>query len=177
MAVLLALTAKDRLSLGYNGTGSGYCGYNGEKYDPITNPGGMDGNGVTVNWVNMAADMVALGLSTAQQAQMVSGYLAGVNGWTQEIGTISRLSGTQFTVSGGVDKASLYKTNRAISIIQTASGTGYVSSSSYDPETGLTTVTVSGVTLDTGLAEIWFGQDPSNAPLTISSPIANQVFG
>lgn len=168
MAVLLALTPAERLSLGYNGTGSGYCGYNGEKYDPTSNPGGMDGNGVTVNWVNMAADMVALGLSTAQKAQMVSSLLLGSNGWGSVDGaTISRLSDTQFSISvtaSPQDLTSIFKERRALSLVQTASGYGYVSESSYNAGTELTTVTVSGIVVDTGLSEVWLGQDPSNAP-------------
>lgn len=170
MAVLLALTPAERLKLGYNGTGSGYCGYNGEKYDPILNPGGMDGNGVTVNWINMAADMVSLGFSTAQKAEMVSSVLLGSNGWGSVDGaTISRLSETQFAISvtaSPQDLTSIFKTRRALSLVQTASAYGYVSSSSYNASTGLTTVTVSGVVLDAGLSEVLFGQDPDNAPLS-----------
>jgi hypothetical protein len=171
MAVTLATTAAPRLSLGFNGTGDGVCGYNGQPYDAIDNPGGMDGNGVAVNWINMCADMVALGLSTAQKAEMVSNLLLGSNGWGSVDGaTIYRLSDTQFTISvtaSPQDLTSTFKARRALSLVQTASGYGYVSSSSYNAETGLTTVTVSGVVLDSGLSEIWFGQDPDNAPQAV----------
>ena len=165
MAVTLAATPKERLSLGYNGTGTGVCGYNGQPYDAILNPGGMDGNGVAVNWINMCADMVAIGLTAAQMVQMVTSYLAGVNGWTQEVAAISRLSSAQFTVPG--DKTLVYKVTRALSVFQSTPGTGHVSMSSYSAGTGLTTVTVSGITIDAGLSEIWLGQDPDNAPAII----------
>lgn len=174
MAVTLAATPNDRLSLGYNGTGSGVCGYNGQPYDATNNPGGMDGNGVAVNWINMCADMVAVGLSTALIAQMATSYLAGVGGWTQEVSSVSRLSTTQFTVSG-TDKTGIYKAGRAISVIQTVSSKGWVLTSSYAG--GLTTVTAYGITLDSGLSQVWFGQDPDNAPRpAASSPIFAQMF-
>lgn len=82
----------------------------------------------------------------------------------ETLATVAYLSPTQFTVTGPAAQSDNFKTNRAIKAIQTASGTGYVSSSSYDPGTGLTTVTVSGIVLDAGLSQVWFGQDPDNAP-------------
>jgi len=139
--------------------------YNGNLYDPVLNPGGMNGNGVAVNWNAMASDMAAVGLSCQQQAQMVATYLAGSNGWVGESAAVARLSSSQFTVAGG-DHTPFYKPNRALSVIQTASGYGYVASSSFNAGPNLTTVTVQGLSLDTGFSQVSLGQDPANAPYT-----------
>lgn len=168
MAVTLATTPQLRLTLGYfnsmGGTVSGVCGFNNQVYDAINNPGGMDGNGVSINWLQMAADMVSNGLTAAQQAQMVATYLIGSNGWVAEAHAIARTGSNTFTVTAtGINLTSLYKVNRALSIIQTSSGYGYVSASSYDG-VGVTTVTVSGLAVDTGLSSVSLGQDPPNAP-------------
>jgi hypothetical protein len=168
--VTLATTPQARLSLGWfdskNGTIGGVCGYNNQVYDQNLNPGGMDGNGVGINWVNMAADMVSLALTAEQQAQMVASYLVSSNGWVAETHALARLSATQFTVtSPGNNLTTLYKTNRALSVIQTASGYGYVATSSYDG-VSVTTVTVANLSLDTGFSQVSLGQDPANAPYT-----------
>jgi len=169
MAVTLAATAAIRCSLGYNGTGNGVCGWNNEPYDPNTNPGGMDGNGVGINWVNMAADLVALGASSAMAASIAASYSANSTGWTVETHTpIQFISSTQFSVGGGVDLSmSIYKVNRALALTQSSSGYCYVSGASYNSGTGKTTVTVmGGVAVDSGLSALSFGQDPANDPYT-----------
>ena len=148
--------------------------YNLGAYDVVSNRFGLGEGGQFYLLEAMLADMQSVGASAGTYASMVSGYLAGVNGWTQETGSLARLSATQFTVSG-VDKTSVYKAGRALSAIQTASGYGYVSVSSYAG--GLTTVTVTGVSLDAGLSQVWLGQDPTNAPKSGGNPVANQVFG
>jgi hypothetical protein len=43
MAIQLAPTAFERLHLGYNNTGEGFCGYNNCLYDAQFNPGGLIG--------------------------------------------------------------------------------------------------------------------------------------
>lgn len=55
-------------------------------------------------------------------------------------------------------------TGRAVQLKQTTNADGHVQSSSYNSGTALTTITVD-CTVDTGLTELWFGQDPANAPL------------
>lgn len=164
MAVILASTPILRLSQGYNGSGSGTCGYNNQVYDPTNNPGGMDGNGVAYNWINMAQDLVSVGATAQQQAQIVASYQTGANGWLAENHALTRLSASQFTVAAaGLNLTTLYKVNRALSVIQNASGYGYVAASAYDG-VSVTTVTVTGLTLDAGLTSVSLGQDPANAP-------------
>ncbi len=102
MAVTLASTPLLRLNTGYNGTGSGVCGYNNRIYDAINNPGGMDGNGVAVNWVNMCYDMAALGLLTAAQAALAADasdrQQAWGPVWAANSGTVTYVNATRCTV-------------------------------------------------------------------------------
>ncbi len=102
MAVTLATTARDRLSLGYNGTGTGVCGYNGQPYDATNNPGGMDGNGVAVNWINLCADMVTVGLLSATDAALTlaasSQQEAWGPSWANTSGSITYIDATHFSV-------------------------------------------------------------------------------
>lgn len=104
MAVTLATTPRDRLSLGYNGTGYGVCGYNGQPYDAINNPGGMDGNGVSVNWINMCADMVSCGLMTADDAASASAAASQQEAWAcgfvNSNGSVTYRSANSFEVDG-----------------------------------------------------------------------------
>ena len=82
--------------------------------------------------------------------------------WTTEANTIARISASQFTVSG--DRTAIYTARRALCLTQTTSAYGYVLASSYDSSAGLTTVTVTGCTIDTGLSMVQCGQTVVNAP-------------
>ncbi|WP_029458267.1 hypothetical protein [Solidesulfovibrio alcoholivorans] len=102
MAVTLAATANERLSLGYNGTGTGLCGYNGQPYNGTLNPGGMDGNGVAVNWIHMCADLVELGIITAAQATLAAAAADRQQAWgpvwAANMGTVTYVNATRCTV-------------------------------------------------------------------------------
>lgn len=83
--------------------------------------------------------------------------------WSREAAAVARVDNTHFTVVG--DKTDIYVTNRAVRAIQTSTAGGFVVSSSYSSGTGLTTVVVTGMVIDSGLAAVECGQDPSSAPV------------
>lgn len=168
-------TAIERLKSYYNG--------NPQTED---NPGGMDNDGHEENFVPALQDVAAAGKQMATQVLMVGNFLSVENGWTLETRTVSRVDATRFIVAGvssGEDLTSLYSVGRALSVIQTASGFAAVASSSYDPESNLTTVAVAVLDgqqcvteLDDGLAQIFLGQDPNNAPAVSSTGSDLYIF-
>lgn len=183
MAVTLATTAQDRLTIGFNGTGSGVCGYNGNNYDSNTNPGGLGNGGHRYVLLPLLVDLVSFVLSAIKQvvmsAQMASTCAAGSNGYTTITGaTYNRLSASQFTaaVSPAADLTGYFEPNRALAVTQTVSGFGYVAASKYNSSTGLTTITVTGIVLDSGLTSVALGQAVENAPLSSGGGIAAAHF-
>jgi hypothetical protein len=96
--------------------------------------------------------------------------------WSTEADAVARVSGTQFTVTG--DKTAIYKANRALYVTQTSSAYGFVSvDSTYSGGTGLTTVTVTGVTIDTGITSVQYGQPVTNAPKLPVATAAQELTG
>jgi hypothetical protein len=83
--------------------------------------------------------------------------------WILETATVARVSGTQFTVVG--DKTGIYTKNRAVFFDQTTDAYGHVASApTYSEGTGLTTVTVRGCVIDSGLFAVKRGQKVAHAP-------------
>lgn len=81
--------------------------------------------------------------------------------WMAEGGTVARADASTFTVTG--DRTAIYRKNRAVFLDQTTDAYGYVAAdSTYG--TGVTTVTVRGCTVDTGLSAVQYGQAPNNSP-------------
>jgi hypothetical protein len=168
MAVTLATTADQRLSLGYNGTGSGVCGYNNYTWDAILNPGGMNGNGVAANWTNMCADMVTVMGESMANAIIASGAANQQLSWQPTTALAATyLSSSSFTVAGNQLTAFLpnSKIGRALLLITNgATVFDSVSAATYSSGTGLTTVTTNGAQLVAGSLTVQYGQDPNNDP-------------
>jgi len=160
--------------------------WNGLSWNPTTNPGGLANNGHSKNLAStsdnggvcVVGDIAALAQQTAVAAQMASSCAAGNNGWTTLTGVVyARISATMFSATEtGSDLTSFFKVNRSLTIIQTSSGFGVVTASSYDG-VGVTTVTVgpTGRTgsitgIDAGLTQVLLGLDPDNAPLAEAVP-------
>lgn len=95
--------------------------------------------------------------------------------WSREPLVPVRVDGTSFTLSG--DVTGTYVPNRAVRAIQTSSAQGYVVSATYDSGANLTTIVVRLLTIDTGIAAVEYGQDPSSAPFygTFAETLANLV--
>lgn len=93
--------------------------------------------------------------------------------WARDPLTPSRVDNTHFTVSG--DMTATYVAGRAVGAIQTSSDVGYVVGSSYSGGTGLTTVEVEGLVIDSGLVAVEYGQDPTSAPKYGSYPDASET--
>lgn len=93
-------------------------------------------------------------IAMAPTAGTIQG-LASSDGWTRELNAVAYASGTTFTVGG--DQTGTYIMGRAVRLTQTTNATGFVASSVYGAST---TVTVSGVTVDSGLAGVDYGISP-----------------
>lgn len=123
-----------------------------------------------------AAMATLLPYLTATLPSSVNSSVAGINllatalaGAAEEIlaealapRTVVRLDADTFYESGNhVDD---YPATRAVVLAQTASGVGYVSSATYNSGSNRTEVTVTGITVDTGLTQAVLGLDPKYAP-------------
>jgi hypothetical protein len=138
--------------------------YNSNGYNALTNPHGMGDDGYedefpralndTATAISTAVDLVDMARAAANQA----------GSWLPETLPVARLSATQIAIIGPEAAALPYKLRRRLRLIQTTSGIGYVESAVHDAQAGRVVVTVSGVAVDAGLAEVWIGQDPDNAP-------------
>jgi hypothetical protein len=177
MTVTLAATAPLRLSLGYNGTGSGTCGYNNQVYDPVANPGGMDGNGVSINWINMCADMVSAGLTAQQQVALCQAYASTTfnqnTSWNPTTPLVATyVDGSDFTVPGNQVANFLPNgvSGRAMLLtINSAPVYAHVLAASYNSGTGMTTVTTIESVVAAGLTGVQYGQDPNSDPYSTST--------
>lgn len=76
--------------------------------------------------------------------------------------TVVRLTSASFYQTGNVTGD--YPALRAVVLAQTASGVGYVSSATYNSGANRTEVTVTGITVDTGLTQAVLGLDPKYMP-------------
>lgn len=140
--------------------------YNLNPYDAVTNPLGLGEGGQYYNFLPWMYDQVANGVISQQQGALAASAANQQTAWVQESGTVSRVDASTITVAGF--RTNVYTPNRAIQLDQTTDATGWVTSSNYNSDTGLTTITVCGCTVDTGLTALWFGQDPANAPKAAS---------
>lgn len=157
--------------------------YNSLAYNSTSNPGGMDNNGHKTNFIPSLQDVGIAGQGCAEYALMAQAAAQQAGAWIQPVeadgetlATVAYLSPTQFTVTGPESQAANFIAKRAIKVLQVTPGTGYVSSSAYDAETGLTTVSLAGIALDAGLTEVWFGQDPTNAPQPPDDPVGSDLY-
>jgi len=82
--------------------------------------------------------------------------------WARESLVPLRVDDTHFTLSG--DVTATYVAGRAVGAIQTSSEVGYIVGSSYASGTGLTTIEVEAMVIDSGLVAVEYGQDPTSAP-------------
>ncbi|WP_051183044.1 phage tail protein [Desulfocurvibacter africanus] len=82
--------------------------------------------------------------------------------WNSEPDAVAWASGSMFTVVG--DKRAIYLPGRALKLTQFVSGTGHVESATYDADADRTSVVVGGITVDTDLSAVEFGQEPGNMP-------------
>lgn len=148
-------------------------------YDAVKQPFGFWENGHLLLWPAFLADLVAMGLTATQQAQMVATYLAGSNGWVQETHAVTRYSANQVAVAG-VDltttgPVNIAKIRRKASVVQTSSAYLAVTAATYDAGNNRTLVTFDGA-IDTGITALWWGQEPDNAP-KVQTGQANGVCG
>ena len=177
MAVTLATTVQDRCTLGYNETGTGVCGWNGNNYDPNTNPGGFGNGGHRFVLLPLLLDVLFMMLQTASNAAMVAGAINQQQAWIQIMGAnglplpVTRLNATDISIPGFFP--TVIKVGRSVQLGQTANATGWIVACPYNSGTQLTTITVRGCIVDTGLTALWFGQDPANAPYVATSPASN----
>lgn len=152
--------------------------YNSNGYNAQTNPHGFGDDGYEAEFprslgdaataVSAAADLVDMARAAANQA----------GSWLRETLPVVCLSDTQIVVTGPETAALAYKPRRPLKLIQTTSGIGSVESVIYNNEAGQVVITVTDMGVDAGLAEVWLGQDPDNAPKQItSSPLMAQIFG
>jgi hypothetical protein len=119
--------------------------------------------------VEQIASYAATAASAAAEA---AAYLASlsVKAWyVEETGTPTRASASTFTLIGYHLDVAI--TDRPIFLDQTNPARGWVSTASYNSGTGLTTVTVTGCSIDEGLTSVWWGQEPSDAPRPQDIPV------
>lgn len=77
--------------------------------------------------------------------------------WEEEPAAIAFVDATSFTVAG--DLTIRYIADRAVKFDQTSDAAGWITSSSYNAGSGLTTVIMNSVTLDSGLSTVFYGPD------------------
>lgn len=135
-------------------------GYN-SKAQSAANPLGFDNGGYLFLFQLALQDAASLVAFAANMAQVASSFAAAGDGWASVTAPLVRVSATQFEVGG--DMRCVFPQRRALQITQTQSGFGYVGQVAYDG-VGTTTVTVAGITLDTGFAAVAVGQAVENAP-------------
>lgn len=83
--------------------------------------------------------------------------------WTVEADDVEYVSATEFTVEG--DKTAIYLENRAVYLTQTTSGVAWVSEANAAGSPLVTTVVVKGgVSVDSGLSAVKYGQPDGNQP-------------
>jgi len=151
-AEIQALTPTERFPL-----------YNGGPWNASTNPCGLGENGHVYVLEAFEADLSALITEGHTILSLFTTFLAGENGWTPIDRAVSRVDADTLALAGD-DIASEFTEGRAISLIQTTSGFGYIVSASYDSGNTRTLITVEGLAVDTGITEVRLGQDPRNAP-------------
>ncbi|KAF0234076.1 MAG: hypothetical protein FD177_988 [Desulfovibrionaceae bacterium] len=123
-------------------------------YDAATNRGLYE-DGHRLLYDAMMADAAAL---TEQMGATAAAILIG----SLTPRTVVRLTSASFYETG--NKAADYPANRAVVLAQTSSGVGYVASATYNSGADRTEVTVTGITVDTGLTQAVLGLDPKYAP-------------
>lgn len=130
---------------------------------------GVVGTRVKADWLNAVQEELAnvienagLTLDPDDDEQLLEVALRRWDEWKKEPNAVAYVSSSSFTVA--TDRTAIYTEGLAVSLDQTTDGKGYVTSSTYSAGTGLTTVNVTGVTVDAGLAAVTFGQEPENAP-------------
>lgn len=149
--------------------------YRDESY-PQPNVWGLDDDGHRIVGEALFSDMAAAANEAAVYVQMLLTYLQSANGWAVEARTVTRISDTEFAVVGADLTTLVYKPKRAVTLIQgVASGFGWISGSVYEAGANRTIVTIvpqtEGLLVDAGLTAVWFGQDPSNAPMVEVHPV------
>ena len=131
---------------------------------PNTNPVILDSLGGAVvrgnaNYKFVLKDTASNTLWTMDNVLL---YNAQSQFWTRDALTPVYVGASSFTLTG--DQTANYVTNRALHLIQNSSAYGYVLSASYSSGTGLTTVNVTGATVDAGLSAVEYGQDTYSDP-------------
>lgn len=138
--------------------------YNGDAYDPASNPGGMARGGFRqpTGMLQMGNDMAAVADECATAADRADAGGNQSDAWKEEtLGAVTRLSGTQVQVAG-VDLSERYMAGRPLMMTGSATAYGYVSAVEYSG--GNTVITVSGDAVPATLDALYYGQDPRNAP-------------
>lgn len=146
--------------------------YNGEGYDKDTNPGGLDDDGHTENFVPSLQDTATAAKYAAEMALAASQYAAAADGWVQELAAVAKVTATRFSVAG--NKVSVYQTGRALMFVQDNVSYGYVAAASYSGTDGLTYVDVVNGSIEDTLTAVRLGLSIQNAPN--SSSIAAVFF-
>lgn len=130
---------------------------------------GVVGTRVKAAWLNAVQEEIAnvvenagLTLDADDDEQLLEVALRRWEEWKKEPNAVAYVGASSFTVA--TNRTAIYVETRAVNLNQTTDAKGYVSSSSYSSGTGLTTVNVTGVTVDAGLSAVTIGQEPDNAP-------------
>ena len=87
------------------------------------------------------------------------------DGWWDEADAVTYVSTTQFKVSG--DKTDVYVKNRAVKVVGTG-GASYTQVDSASYSSPDTIVTVTDAVIDSGLSEVYYGQEPKAAGIPSS---------
>jgi hypothetical protein len=127
---------------------------------------------VPAAWLNALQEEVAtvieetgLTLDELNNAQLWESLLRRFDFWRLETATVTFVDASSFKVAG--DVTAVYVQHRAVKLTQTSDGKGYVVSSVYSSGPDETTVTVTGITVDSGLTAVEYGQEFENMPYRI----------
>jgi len=102
---------------------------------------------------------------TSQSVEFVNNIVDAVtDGFYQEQKTVARTGDTTFTVT--TDRTAYFTAGRLVRFNQSSSYIGEVSTATYDGGTGLTTVTVTGVTIPNPMNYVELGIQPKGATST-----------
>jgi hypothetical protein len=126
---------------------------------------------VPAAWLNALQEEVAkvieatgLTLDELNNEQLWEALLRRFDFWRLETAVVTYEDTPSFKVAG--DVTGIYVQHRAVKLTQTSDGKGYVASAVYASGPDETTVTVTGVNVDSGLTAVEYGQELENTPYT-----------
>jgi len=137
-------------------------------YHATANPCGWDADGLPENLSRFSKAVAGVGKEVRTAVATAMGAANQNGAWKrlEDEGSVAivpvKLADNQVAAPG--DWLTLLAMGRAVRPSVTSPDSGWIESVEYDAPNDRTVATVTGWTVDAGISELWFGQDPANAP-------------